>query len=115
MSHYRMLGQKYECHELRIMGRLDVGENCLLMQYLAEISILDVCKLKAEYAGVLLYGFGNLNFTSQLPDISFTAQFVRHIAEDRRTNLLSEAMEKCLHCPKSSVCQVAAYLKSSRG
>lgn len=94
-----------------MMERKDLGENCELMRYLAQVSMLDGDNRKAEYAGVLLYGLGNMNFTPQLPDITFTSQFVQHIAEDSQTNLLSEVVEKCLHCPQSSSCNIAALFK----
>ena len=97
------------------MGRIDSCENCRLMQYLAEVSMLDSCSRETEYAGILLYKLSNLNFTPQLPDITLAAQLVRHIAEDRQTNLLSEAIEKCLHCPQSSNCKVVGYFKSVTG
>lgn len=73
--------------------------------------MFDTFSRKAEYAGVLLYTLGNLTFTPQLTDVKFTAQLMQHIAADKQTNLLSEATEKCRHCPHSNSCDVGALFK----
>lgn len=67
----------------------------------------DGSTLKAQFAGVLLYELDNPSFR-QLPNNTFTEQLVQQIAEDRRTNLFSESVEKCIHCPQSDNCEVGA-------
>ncbi len=92
------------------MSKIDFGRNCPLAQNLEETSTLESAGRKAHMAGALLFGLGYPRFDLRLPDIIFTAHLLRHIKDLGHSDLISEAIETCMHCPQSANCEVGSLV-----
>ena len=88
------------------MSKIDFGENCLLTQHLKEVSMVDY-GYKGRFAGALLYAFDFPQYL-KLPDTKYISYLLQELAKIKRTDLLSEATEKCVNCPHFDSCEVGA-------
>jgi hypothetical protein len=97
------------------MKEIDFGQNCSLTRYLEKMSSLDGVSNNSSstIAGALLFGLGYPHFTKKSPDIRFTEQLIQQIPKYGQTTLLSEASQKCAHCPHSGNCNVEELFKVS--
>ena len=86
------------------MSEIDFGENCLLTQHLKEVSMVDY-GYKGRFAGALLYAFDFPQYL-KLPDTTYISYLLQELAKIKRTDLLSEATEKCVNCPHFDSCEV---------
>jgi hypothetical protein len=82
-----------------MMSNIDFNKDCLLARHMKEVWQSN-CGSKAIFAGALLCRLGYPYF-AQLPDITSIAQLVQSIVQTKQLDLLSEATEKCRHCPHS--------------
>lgn len=96
---------------LLIVGKINFGQNCPLIQYLEEQSMEAGGSLKTQFASALLFGLGYPQYT-QPPDSTFTTHLLQSIRENGQNDLLSEAIEKCGTCFQSDSCKVAAVFKN---
>ena len=75
--------------------------------------MLDRGGRKSQFAGALLCGLGYPHFIQKVPDLTFTTQLIRSIAESGQIDLLSEAANHCTQCPELGRCEVGAKITSA--
>ncbi|TPQ25785.1 hypothetical protein ACH518_09310 [Methylomonas sp. HW2-6] len=95
------------------MDKIDFGQNCPLTRYLQKISMLDAGGRKSQFAGALLCGFGYPDFIRNLPDVTFTAQLLRSIAESGQIEILSDAANRCTECPELGRCEIGTQIMAA--
>ncbi|MGZ0078269.1 hypothetical protein [Methylomonas sp. YC3] len=95
------------------MSKPAIGKDCPLSRYLKEVSMCDVCDLKAQLAGALLYALDYPHFTPQTSDLASVTRLLESIAKEGQTGLLSEARSNCVNCPQLTHCNVGSLLKDS--